>query len=170
MKTISKSQYLYLKSKERYEQFKNETIQISDEEYERLIQYSNKQITPIDDNDEPQDIYNITFKDGDEIVQRITGPMGTYVSAPYVEKEGYEFDGWSIDGINVTMPVDGIVDSNITYIAIWSKIEQEEPIEPQEETYDYSEYDFGIGQWGYNMGKSLKDRKFLYIIVVIARN
>ena len=67
--------------------------------------------------------YTITFKDGDEIVGTITGPMGTYVSVPDVEKPGYEFNGWSLDGEHVTMPVDGIYDSDITYIAVWSKIE-----------------------------------------------
>ena len=128
MKTISKSQYLYLKSKERYEQIKNEIIEISDEEYERLIQYSNKPITPINngnnDPDEPgnEEVYTITFKNGDQIVRTVTGPMGTYVSVPYVEKEGYKFLGWSLDGEKITMPVDGIYDSDITYIAVWEKI------------------------------------------------
>ena len=66
--------------------------------------------------------YSIVFKDGEEIVKTITGPMGTYVSVPNVEKEGYEFLGWSLDGKKVTMPVDGIYDSDITYIAVWNKL------------------------------------------------
>ena len=66
-----------------------------------------------------QQTYTIIFKDGEEIVKTITGEPGTYVSVPHIEKEGYEFIGWSIDGINVTMPVDGIGDSDITYIAIF---------------------------------------------------
>ena len=129
MKTLLKSQYLYLKSKERYEQIKNQTIKISDEEYERLIQYSDKEIIPIEEQEnqdpENQEIHTITFKDGDQIIRTITGPMGTYVSVPYVEKEGYEFLGWSLDGEKVTMPVDGIYDSDITYIAVWEEIDEE---------------------------------------------
>ena len=67
-------------------------------------------------------MYTITFKDEDNIVKIITGKMGTYVSVPYVEKEGYKFLGWSLDGEKITMPVDGIYDSDITYIAVWEKI------------------------------------------------
>lgn len=66
--------------------------------------------------------HTITFKDGDEIIRTITGPIGTYVSVPYIEKEGYELLGWSLDGENVTMPVDGVCDIDITYIAVWEKI------------------------------------------------
>lgn len=69
-----------------------------------------------------QEIYTITFKDGDEIIKTVTGKMGTYVSCPYVEKEGYKFLGWSLDGKKVTMPCDGIYDEDITYIAVWKKL------------------------------------------------
>ena len=42
MKTISKSQYLLLKMRENYEtNLKNETVEITDEEYDNLIQYKN---------------------------------------------------------------------------------------------------------------------------------
>lgn len=91
-----------------------------------------------------KETHTITFKDGEEIVRTITGECGTYVSVPYVEKEGYEFLGWSIDGKNVTMPVDGIYDSDITYIALWKELKKEddnkEQIEnlniPQEQVED----------------------------------
>ena len=118
MKTITKAQYLYLKSKKNAKRFKNELVELTDEEYEDLIQYA-PNITPEPENEE---IHTITFKDGDDIVKIITGPMGTYISVPNVEKEGYEFLGWSLDGKKVTMPVDGIYDSDITYIAVWEKI------------------------------------------------
>lgn len=53
MKTISKSQYLLLKMRENYEtNLKNQTVEISDEEYNNLIQYSKKPIIPIDDHTE----------------------------------------------------------------------------------------------------------------------
>lgn len=77
-------------------------------------------------SNEEKETYTITFKDGEEIVRTITGECGTYVSVPYVEKEGYEFLGWSIDGKNVTMPVDGIYDSDITYIALWKELKKED--------------------------------------------
>lgn len=81
----------------------------------------------VEDKEIPDDKeHTITFKDGEEIVRSITGKMGTYVSVPYVEKEGYEFLGWSLDGKKVTMPVDGIYDSDITYFALWEKKQQEE--------------------------------------------
>ena len=81
----------------------------------------------VEDEEIPDDKeHTITFKDGEEIVRSITGKMGTYVSVPYVEKEGYDFLGWSLDGKKVTMPVDGIYDSDITYIALWEKKQQEE--------------------------------------------
>ena len=37
--------------------------------------------------------HTIIFKDGDEILKTITGEPGTDVSAPNVEKEGYDFNG-----------------------------------------------------------------------------
>lgn len=56
MKTISKSQYLLLKMRENYEtNLKNETVEITDEEYNNLIQYSKKPIIPIDDHSETLD-------------------------------------------------------------------------------------------------------------------
>lgn len=85
----------------------------------------------VEDEEIPDDKeHTITFKDGEKIVRSITGKMGTYVSVPYVEKEGYEFLGWSLDGKKVTMPVDGIYDSDITYVALWEKKQQEETKTP----------------------------------------
>lgn len=109
------------------------------QELEELKKLENK-----DEQKEEKETYTITFKDGDEIIRTITGEYGTYVSVPYVEKEGYEFLGWSIDGKNVTMPVDGIYDSDITYIALWQELKKEndnkEQIEnlniPQEQVED----------------------------------
>ena len=67
-------------------------------------------------------VYNIVFKNGDEIVRTVTGEEGTYVSVPScLDRKGYTFLGWSLDGKNVTMPVDGIYDSDITYYAVWEK-------------------------------------------------
>ena len=57
MKTITESQYLYLKAKKHGASLNYKTKEISDEEYEDLIQYSNKTITPIN-NDNKQFIYN----------------------------------------------------------------------------------------------------------------
>lgn len=53
MKTITEAQYLYLKAKKNAATLKNRTKEISDEEYEDLIQYSDKTITPINNNDNP---------------------------------------------------------------------------------------------------------------------
>lgn len=53
MKTITEAQYLYLKAKKNVATLKNRTKEISDEEYEDLIQYSDKTITPINNNDNP---------------------------------------------------------------------------------------------------------------------
>lgn len=146
MKLVNKLQYNLLKFKKKCSVQSTETVEISDEEY---VKYYEVEQGPTD-KPEQLETYTITFKDGDRIVQRITGPTCTYISVPNVEKEGYEFLGWSNDGINVTMPVDSIYDNNITYAAAWKKIEQEE-------TYDYSKCDFGVRQWGYNI-ISLEDK------------
>lgn len=74
--------------------------------------------------------YTITFKNGEEVVDTVTGPTGTQVSAPNVTKEGYEFNGWSIDGENPILPVDSITDTDITYTALWIEEEQQEQEEP----------------------------------------
>ena len=108
MKILNKLQYNLLKLKKKCSVQNTETVEISDEEYAKYYEVEQEQL----------ETYTITFKDGDQIVQIITGPTGTYVSVPNVEKEGYEFLGWSIDGINVTMPVDSIYDNNITYVAV----------------------------------------------------
>ncbi len=71
--------------------------------------------------------YTISFIDGDEILKTITGPSGTPVSSDInVTKEGYEFNGWSIDGKTPILPVDAIYDSDITYVALWIKVENPE--------------------------------------------
>jgi len=51
MKTITKAQYLYLKSKKNAERFKNKLIELTDEEYEDLIQYA-PNIIPESENEE----------------------------------------------------------------------------------------------------------------------
>lgn len=63
--------------------------------------------------------YSIIFKNGEEIVKTVKGPEGTPVSCPDVEKEGYDFNGWSINGETTILPVDTIIDSDITYVALW---------------------------------------------------
>lgn len=74
--------------------------------------------------------YTIIFKDGDTVLKTITGPAGTDVSASDItlEKEGYDFNGWSIDGENAILPVDAITDTDITYIALWIETQHEEPV------------------------------------------
>lgn len=77
--------------------------------------------------EEPQ-TYSVIFKDGDTILKTITGPTGTPVSASIdVTKEGYEFNGWSINGTTPILPVDAITDTDITYVALWIKVQQDEP-------------------------------------------
>lgn len=77
--------------------------------------------------EEPQ-TYTVIFKDGDTILKTITGPTGTPVSASIdVTKEGYEFNGWSINGTTPILPVDAITDTDITYVALWIKVQQNEP-------------------------------------------
>ena len=63
--------------------------------------------------------YSIIFKNGEEIVKTVKGPEGTPVSCPDVEKEGYDFNGWSINGETSILPVDTIIDCDITYVALW---------------------------------------------------
>lgn len=63
--------------------------------------------------------YSIVFKNGEEIVKTVKGPEGTPVSCPDVEKEGYDFNGWSINGETPILPVDTIIDCDITYVALW---------------------------------------------------
>jgi hypothetical protein len=63
--------------------------------------------------------YSIVFKNGEEIVKIVKGPEGTPVSCPDVEKEGYDFNGWSINGETPILPVDTIIDCDITYVALW---------------------------------------------------
>ena len=63
--------------------------------------------------------YSIVFKNGEEILKIVKGPHGTPVSCPDVEKEGYDFNGWSINGETPILPVDAITDCDITYVALW---------------------------------------------------
>lgn len=63
--------------------------------------------------------YSIVFKNGEEILKIVKGPHGTPVSCPDVEKDGYDFNGWSINGKTPILPVDAITDCDITYVALW---------------------------------------------------
>ena len=63
--------------------------------------------------------YSIVFKNGEEILKIVKGPQGTPVSCPDVEKDGYDFNGWSINGETPILPVDTIIDCDITYVALW---------------------------------------------------
>ena len=74
---------------------------------------------------------------GDEVIKTVTGEAGTSVSAPDVEKEGFEFNGWSLDGESPILPVDTIVDSDLTYVALW--IKSEENSEPNNDNENPSE-------------------------------
>lgn len=79
---------------------------------------------------EPQ-TFTVKFMDGDEVLREITGPTGTPVSASIdVTKEGYEFNGWSINGTTPILPVDAITDTDITYVALWIEAQPEEPATP----------------------------------------
>ena len=71
--------------------------------------------------DEPEQTYTVTFMNGEEVVKTVTGITGTSVSAPDVTKEGYDFNGWSVDGESPILPVDTIIDCDMTYIALWVK-------------------------------------------------
>ena len=73
----------------------------------------------------PVQTYTIVFKDGDETLKTVNGATGTVVEAPAnPEKEGYTFSGWSTDGETVILPVANIGTSDITYIAVWTEIQQ----------------------------------------------
>ena len=87
------------------------------------------EITVAIHEEEPEPTYTITFKDGDTILKTITGPTGTSVSASDItlEKEGYDFNGWSINGTTAILPVDEITDTDITYIALWVEAQPETP-------------------------------------------
>ena len=81
---------------------------------------------------EEQQTYTVIFKDGDTILNTITGVTGTDISAPNPTKEGYTLYGWSEDSEHVdeqhaTMILDKIGDGDKTYYAIWSEIQQDEP-------------------------------------------
>ena len=91
-----------------------------------------------DEDPEPEELetYNITFKNGEDIVKTVSGAPGTAVLTPIVTREGYTFLGWSINGKTVTMPVNQIGDSDVTYIALWEEIQIEEP---ECEAPDYSD-------------------------------
>ena len=79
---------------------------------------------------EPQ-TFTVKFMDGDEVLKEITGPTGTPVSASIdVTKEGYKFNGWSINGTTAILPVDAITDTDITYVALWIEVQPEEPTTP----------------------------------------
>lgn len=71
--------------------------------------------------------YSVVFKNGEETVKTVTGVTGTAVEAPTVAKEGYTFSGWSIDGENTVLPITNIGESNVTYIALWTEVEPDEP-------------------------------------------
>lgn len=63
--------------------------------------------------------YSIVFKNGEEILKIVKGPQGTPVSCPDVEKDGFDFNGWSINGETPILPIDAITDCDITYVALW---------------------------------------------------
>ena len=73
--------------------------------------------------EEPQ-TYTITFYNDGESVKTVNGVTGTIVETPVVEKEGYTFNGWSIDGEHIVLPITNIGDSDISYIAKWTQNEQ----------------------------------------------
>ena len=83
MKIVNKLQYNLLKLKKKCSVQSIETVEISDEEYAKYYEVESEPT----DKPEELETYTITFKDEDQIVQRITGPTGTYVSVPNVKKE-----------------------------------------------------------------------------------
>ena len=42
------------------------------------------------------------------------------ITAPIVSKNGYKFEGWSVNGVDVITPASKMPDGNITYIAVYS--------------------------------------------------
>lgn len=91
---------------------------------------------------EEEQTYTIIFKNGDEVIKTVTGPTGTSVSAPDVEREGYDFNGWSINGETPILPVDAITDTDIIYIALWFK--NEEPTQDSDLEVGYESEDGNI--------------------------
>ena len=83
---LTKAKYNWLVAQYNYRKNKEQLIEISDEEYERLT--GEQEPT---DKPEQLETHTITFKDGDQIVQRITGSTGTYVSVPNLEKKNMNF-------------------------------------------------------------------------------
>lgn len=81
-----------------------------------------KKKSEVDVEETEGETYTITFKDGEEVLKTVSGITGTPVESPTnLEKEGYTFDGWTIDGDTVILPITNIGDSDITYIAKYSK-------------------------------------------------
>ena len=86
-------------------------------------QLDHEDVVVPDEPEEPQ-TYTITFSNDGKIVKTVNGVTGTVVETPVVEKEGYTFNGWTIDGEHIVLPVTNIGDSNISYIAKWTQNEQ----------------------------------------------
>ena len=104
---------------------------------------------------QPQPTYTVTFKDGEIVIGKpITGVTGTPIEAPAdPEKEGYEFKGWSIDGENaVEEVISAIGNANVTYTALWTEVQQEEP-EFTPKTVYFISYNDNEGTTEYARGK-----------------
>ena len=93
MKTISKSQYLLLKMRENYEtNLKNETVEITDEEYDNLIQYKNIKY----DNDNLEGA-RLEYEYYKRIKNIIYGENSyPYENSVYLLDNGYDYNDWFI--------------------------------------------------------------------------
>jgi uncharacterized repeat protein (TIGR02543 family) len=87
---------------------------------QELAQELSRYITIQNDN-----IYMISFKDGDEIIINISGISGTSINLPQnPQKEGYEFVGWNtnINAEEGEEVINQIGNENVTYYAIWREV------------------------------------------------
>ena len=108
-----------------------------------------------------EETYTITFKDGEEVLKTVSGVTGTPVELPTnLEKEGYTFDGWTIDGEHVILPVTNIGDSDVTYVAKYTEVKPEESESYEGKTiklwlYDAENADVKLGQKEVEYGTSI---------------
>lgn len=67
-----------------------------------------------------EDQVRMTFKDGDVIVDIISGFKGTPVTGPVIQKDGKNFLGWKVDGEGEIIAITVIPESDTTYVAAWA--------------------------------------------------
>ena len=171
MKTLLKSQYLELKEKQQYELFfKNQTIQISDAEYENLTQYADgHDIIVVDDEQQQKtDMPKIFIVGGDYCIY-ITCNVSCNALVEMWDNKNNNVSGYPnmYNDVSIYYPYKRNEKQNITIYATakenGKKISDiyefnyvipawtlDEPL-PGELIYDYTGCDFGIDEYGYNI-------------------